>query len=85
MMAREIKAAITADTMVPLNRRPGTEKPKAMEQMAPRLAPAETPSVDPSARGFFNKPCMQAPHRESAAPESEAHRIRGRRTGCRIR
>ncbi len=41
-----------------------------------RLAPEETPSVDPSARGLRKSPCMAPPHRERAAPsrgDAEAH------------
>jgi hypothetical protein len=35
---------------------------------APREAPDETPSVEPSARGFFSSPCIAPPHIDRDAP-----------------
>ena len=51
--------------------------PKAMAVTAPSEAPEETPSVDPSASGFFNSPCMAAPEIESVAPVRKVHRTLG--------
>ena len=55
------------------------EKPSTMESAAPSAAPEETPRVLPSAKGFRSRPCIAAPHRDSAAPMSPAHSTRGTR------
>ena len=60
---------------------PGIVTPKAMAMIAPRLAPEETPRVDPSASGFFKRPCMAAPPRLRLAPTMATHSTRGSRTG----
>ena len=44
---------------------------------APKAAPEDIPSVDPSASGLRSSPCIAAPHRLSAAPISPAHSTRG--------
>ena len=59
--------------------KPGTVMPKAMDSTAPSDAPEATPIVEPSARGFRNRPCIAAPHRDSEAPTSAADSTRGRR------
>ena len=66
--------------MVPENGSDGMVIPKAMESTAPREAPEETPRVDPSARAFFRRPCMEAPQTDSEAPVSATQITRGSRT-----
>ena len=58
----------------------GSLMPKAMAQTAPSDAPEDIPRVEPSARGFFNNPCIQAPLRERQAPVSPAQSTLGMRT-----
>lgn len=66
--------------MVPAKGRPGKEMPSSSAVTAPSDAPALTPNVDPSARGFRRSPCMAAPHSASDAPHSAVAITRGRRT-----
>ena len=47
---------------------PPMETPRIMASVAPRVAPAETPVVNGSARGFFRVLCMQAPATARPAP-----------------
>ena len=79
MASMEPKAKSMAMTMVPAKGRPGKVMPKAMAMTAPREAPEDTPKVEPSARGFFNRPCMAPPHTEREAPVRATHSTRGRR------
>lgn len=84
MSSRERKAKRTAVTMVPAKGRAGKVMPKAMAHTAPKAAPEETPSVEPSARGFFKSPCIAAPARERAAPVSAVQSTLGSRTDSRM-
>jgi len=54
--------------------------PSASAITAPSDAPADTPSVEPSASGLRRSPCIAAPHRDSDAPTSATFITRGRRT-----
>ena len=67
-------------TIVPAKGTPGSVIPRAIASAAPRDAPVETPSVEPSAREFFKRPCMDAPQSASEDPVSKTQRTRGRRT-----
>ena len=58
---------------------PGIVIPSTMDRAAPRAAPEDTPSVEPSASGLRSRPCIAAPHRLRAAPISPAQSTRGRR------
>ena len=60
-MRSERNANPIAIAAVPANGRPGSVTPNAMAITAPSDAPLETPSVPPSASGFFNNPCIAAP------------------------
>ena len=80
MISRDRKANNIAMTMVPAKGRLGNVMPKAIAITAPKDAPEETPSVEPSANGFFRSPCIAAPAKESAAPTSATHKTRGSRT-----
>ena len=79
MASMEPKAKSMAMTMVPAKGRPGKVMPKAMAMTAPRDAPEDTPKVEPSARGFFSRPCMAPPQTESEAPVRATHSTRGSR------
>ena len=65
---RDPNANSAARIMDPEKGSRGSRKPKAIASAAPREAPLEMPSVEPSASGFFKSPCMAAPHTERAAP-----------------
>ncbi len=56
-----------------------------MAMLAPRNAPADTPMMLDSARGFWKKPCMTAPATDSAAPTTKARNTRGSRASHTIR
>ncbi len=84
MMSREQKANTMAMAMVPAKGKPGMVIPKAMAMTAPRDAPEDTPRVDPSARGFFKRPCMAPPQRDKLAPTSMTARTRGSRDVSRM-
>ena len=64
----EIKAKIIANIVVDANGIDGMLIPNAIAITAPSEAPEDTPSVDPSARGFLSKPCIAAPQSDSEAP-----------------
>lgn len=76
----DMNANSIAITIVPANGSEGNDMPNAMAITAPRLAPEDTPSVEPSASGFFKRPCIAAPQSESDAPVSATHSTRGSRT-----
>lgn len=76
---RDKKAKSIAITIVPANGRDGMVMPNAIAMTAPSEAPDETPSVEPSASGFFRSPCMAPPHRDKEAPTSATHMTRGSR------
>ena len=69
-----------AITIVPANGRLGSVIPKTIATAAPREAPVETPIVEPSASGFFKRPCIAAPQTESDAPVRRTHSTLGSRT-----
>ena len=54
--------------------------PNASASTAPSDAPDATPSVEPSASGLRKRPCIAAPHSDSAAPISATESTRGTRT-----
>jgi len=56
---------------------------KAMAMAAPRPAPAETPSMYESTRGFLKTPWREAPETERATPPMRARMILGRRISKR--
>ena len=78
------KANSTAMTIVPAKGRAGKVMLKAMAMTAPNAAPEETPRVEPSASGFFKRPCMAAPAKANEAPTKATHITRGRRTVRRM-
>ena len=71
---------MTAISMLPAKGRLGNVMPNARAMIAPRDAPEDTPMVVPSARGFFKRPCIAAPHTDRDAPTRVTHSTRGRRT-----
>ena len=80
IIINEAKANIIDITIVPANGRNGMVISNAIAITAPSEAPDDTPSVEPSARGFLRRPCIAHPQSERAAPTSAAHMTRGRRT-----
>ena len=84
MIIRDRKAKTAAIPEAAEKGRNGILSPKAMESAAPREAPVETPRVEPSARGFFRRPCIAAPHMESEAPVSATQSTLGSRTESRM-
>jgi len=80
IIIREMKANIIAITIVPAKGKEGMVIPNAMAMAAPNAAPDDTPSVEPSARGFLSNPCIAPPQRESDAPVRATQMTRGNRT-----
>ncbi len=73
----EAKANISAITIVPASGMLGIDIPKAIASTAPKLAPEDTPKVEPSASGFLSSPCIAAPHIEREMPTNATDSTRG--------
>lgn len=80
MMISEINANSIAITIVPAKGSEGIVMLKAMAITAPNDAPDDTPSVEPSASGLRNSPCIAPPASESDAPVSATQMTRGNLT-----
>ena len=58
--------------------------PNVIARIAPREAPAETPSVNGVARGLRKRACSTTPAVARALPTSAAANVRGRRATKKI-